>query len=139
MRKWLNETFIENAFSEDEQSLICSTAFSVDKNQISDNSSENDSTDKVFLLSIAEANKYFDSNESRQCIPTDYAIAQGAYTSLTYSIDGKAACWWWLRSSGYYPYFAAYVYTGGSVTSNGYDVDNSGYSVRPALWINLRS
>lgn len=96
--------------------------------------------DKVFLLSINEANKFFSSNEARKCAPTAYAKARGAYTSSNYkTASGEAACWWWLRSPGYTQNCAARVLNDGSVHYAGDIVYGDGGCVRPALWINLDS
>ena len=95
--------------------------------------------DPDYLLSITEVNKYFSSDEARKCAPTAYAIAQGAGTSDSNRVDGKATCWWWLRSPGSNSNYAAYVYGVGSVIAYGYDVDYDIDAVRPALWVNLGS
>ena len=97
-------------------------------------SAGNPTHDKVFLLSIKEVLEYFDSNSSRGCKPTTYAISDRGY------IDGKTGqCCWWLRSPGFVNFYAAIVLSGGSVDYSGYDaVDDSNF-VRPALWINLNS
>ncbi len=92
----------------------------------------NNTTDKVFLLSIDEVKKYFHSDEARKVKATAYAKAQGAYVN---SDNGNS--WWWLRSPGYITGRAAYVLTYGSIYYNGDYVDNSFGTVRPALWINL--
>lgn len=48
--------------------------------------------------------------------------------------------WWWLKSPGYYSYYAAYVYANGFVYNYGTDVSDEYGSVRPALIIsNLES
>ena len=141
LRKWLNGTFINNAFSTAEQNMIQSTTVTADKNQwYITTSPGNNTTDKVFLLSITEANKYFKSDEARKCAPTDYAIAQGAWTNDSYKTGGRATCWWWLRSPGVYGSdFAARVLRSGNVYFDGIDVNYGGGAVRPALWINLGS
>jgi hypothetical protein len=137
LRSWLNSTFIDNAFSEAEQSMIADTKVTADKNPNYSTNPGNDTTDKIFLLSINEVNKYFTTNESRKCVPTAYAIEQGAYTSDSYTSGGKATCWWWLRSPGSSQDFASIVNCGGSVYFRGNCVGYSYVCVRPALWINL--
>ena len=139
LRKWLNGTFLNAAFSEEERAMIPSVSVSADKNPSYSTSPGNSTTDQVFLLSIKEANKYFSSDEARKCAPTDYAVAQGARTSDSSKVYGRAACWWWLRSPGSYSNHAARVYSGGSVDDYGISVSDDGYAVRPALWINLGS
>lgn len=140
LRKWLNDSFFNAAFSEEERALIQSTTLSADKEPISYTNTNpgNDTTDKVFLLSIYEAKKYFNSDEARKCAPTAYAKARGALTSDDYKTpSGAATCWWWLRSPGNYQNYAAHVRSDGSVYYFGYGVDYDDVSVRPALWISF--
>ena len=119
LRTWLDETFLNEAFSEAEQSIIQTTE------------------DKIFLLSIDEANKYFASDEARMCVPTAYAIANGAYTNEKLEVDGEATCRWWLRSHGLNQSYAAFVQLDGGVYSYGYSVSSDDVCVRPAMWISL--
>lgn len=136
LRKWLNGTFINNAFSAEEQAMIPTVTVSADKAPGSSTDPGNATQDKVFLLSITEANQYFTSDEARKCAPTDYAIAQGAYTDDSYKAGGRATCWWWLRSPGYDQNFCASdVLYDGHIQRNG--VDYECIAVRPALWITL--
>ena len=130
LRKWLNGTFLNAAFSTEEQALILNTNVSADKNLEYDTNPGNATTDKVFLLSIDEADKYFNSDEARKCVPTVYSKANGAYTSSGY-------CWWWLRSPGFSQDFAVNVYVGGSILYNGIDVNFGSGCVRPAMWIDI--
>lgn len=140
LRKWMNVTFLSKAFNAEEQAQIQNTAVSADKNPEYNTNPGNATTDKVFLLSINEVEKYFNSYEARKCAPTAYAKAQGAYTSDSYkTASGAATCCWWLRSPGSYLNYAAHVYNDGSVYYLGHTVDYDTDAVRPALWINLDS
>ena len=133
LRTWLNGTFINNAFSSDEQAMIRSTTVTADKNPSYSTSPGNDTNDKLFLLSITEVNKYFSTDSARQCQGTAYCYAQGAYKA------SNGNCWWWLRSPGNYSYYAALVLHGGSVYNRGDYVNYGAIAVRPALWIDLGS
>ena len=138
LRKWMNGTFLNAAFNSGEQRLIQKSTVTADKNPTYSTSPGNNTTDKVFLLSITEVNKYFSSVEARKCAPTDYAKAQGAYASSSYSTGGKATCWWWLRSPGNGSRSDAGVGDDGFVNDHGYYVLVEGFdTVRPALWISL--
>lgn len=147
LRTWLNGTFYNKAFSSAEQAAILTTNVDNSKNQCYSGwstSSGNNTQDKVFLLSYAEANKYFgvtydnSSNTKSRVAPTAYAIAQGAWTSSSNkTTDSTYAGWWWLRSPGTYQDYAAIVYFVGSLDFNYVDSDSG--SVRPALWVNLES
>ena len=80
------------------------------------------------------------TDAARQCAPTAYAKAQGAFTSSSYkTASGEAACWWWLRSPGHDQTYAAGVGSDGSVSYYGDFVNYADICVRPALWINLDS
>ena len=136
LRTWLNETFLDEAFSKAEKSMIQTTEVSADKNPDYSTDPGNATKDKIFLLSIDEANKYFASNKSRRCVPTAYAIAKDAMTSDHYKVDGEAICCWWLRSLGNYQNNAADVDCGG-VNSYGNYVLTGNRGVRPAMWISL--
>ena len=140
LRKWMNGTFLNKAFNAEEQAQIQNTTVSADKNPEYNTNPGNATTDKVFLLSINEVEKYFNSDEARKCAPTAYAKAQGAYTRDSYkTASGAATCCWWLRSPGVTQISAATVSLDGSVYYYGSSVDSVGYAVRPALWINLDS
>ena len=135
LRKWLNNDFLNSAFSADEKAMIPTVTVSADENPGYSTNPGKATQDQVFLLSVPEANKYFSSDSARQCKPTDYAVANGVDVN---SSNGN--CEWWLRSPGLYQDRAALVDDDGDVYENGsvvyryYDL-----AVRPALWIDLNS
>ncbi len=147
LRAWLNGEFLNKAFSEAEQSEILTTkVYNSPSQGYSTWNTEggNNTRDKIFLLSYAEANKYLgvthdnSSNTKSRVAPTAYAIKQGAYISSSYkTADGEAAGWWWLRSPGRSQRHAALVNIDGSLNCNNVNYDSG--CVRPALWINLES
>ena len=137
LRKWMNNTFLNEAFGIEEQAIIQSTNVSADKNPEYDTDPGKVTTDKVFLLSINEVYRYSASDEERMCAPTAYAIANDAYTSDSYTKDGVSPCWYWLRSSGLTQDCAAYGYPDGDVCEGGARVDYEGICVRPAIWISI--
>jgi len=147
LRTWLNGTFYNKAFSSAEQAAILTTNVDNSKNQCYSGWSTNggkNTQDKVFLLSYAEANKYFgvtynnSSNTKSRVAPTAYAIAQGTGKNSSYkTADGIDAGWWRLRSPGVSQYDAAYVSTDGSLYANRVNVGSG--SVRPALWVNIEA
>ena len=145
LRTWMNDTFLNKAFSTEEQKAIVLTDVDNSKSQCYSEwktNGGNDTQDQVFLLSYAEANRYFkipyndDNNTQARVAPTEHAILQGAYTSSSYkSADGLLAGWWWLRSPSPYQDGAASVYSDGCLA---YDsVSGIAILVRPALWVNL--
>lgn len=147
LRTWLNSTFYNKAFSSAEQAAILTTNVDNSKNQCYrgwSTNGGNNTQDKVFLLSYAEANKYFgvtydnSSNTKLRVAPTAYAIAQGAWTSSSNkTADSTDAGRWWLRSPGNYQNNAASVNSFGSLYRNSVDYDSG--SVRPALCVNIEA
>ena len=133
LRRWLNNDFINAAFSADERTMIPTVTVSADKNPDYSTNPGNATQDQVFLLGITEVNKYFSSDSARQCEPTDFAVANGAWES------DSGNCWWWLRSPGCTQNRAAYVNTAGDVDEYGGNVTLDLGAVRPALWIDLNS
>lgn len=133
LRRWMNETFLDLAFSSDEQERILNTNVSADKNPEYETDPGNPTTDKVFLLSITEVEEYFTSDDARACKPTEYAKTNGAAENI------EGFCWWWLRWPGSYQESAAIVSSDGSVSCYGSSVIIVSDCVRPALWINLDS
>ena len=136
LRTWLNNDFYNAAFSEQEKSKIKTTLVTADKNPKFSTNPGNDTNYKVFLLSITEVNKYFLSDNERRCAPTAYAKASGASTSDSYKVNGRATCWWYLRSLGIDQEYAASVNYDGVVYYNVNYVLNK-FCVRPAIWITL--
>jgi hypothetical protein len=132
LRKWLNNDFMNSAFSNTEQSFILLSEVTADKNPKCDTNQGFDTDDKIFLLSVKEAEQYFKNDEDRKCNPTKFAFNNGAY-------QDEGQCWWWLRSLGNLSLDASLVFNDGSVNCYGRHVLNSSVSVRPALWINLKS
>lgn len=138
LRKWLNTTFINAAFSSTEQNVIISSTVTEEFML------GNNTTDKVFILSdtevthyFKEADSYFSKASARQCHGTAYCYAQGAYKNW------NGNCWWWLRSPVYYDPAniqhcdVAHVSEGGSYVQCSVDCDSC--AVRPAFWINIGS
>lgn len=143
LRQWLNDTFLNEAFSEDEQAKIASTwiatsgGIAIDDHVIKEIDGGNPTTDKVFLLSIDEADKYFETDEERTAPASDYAKEIGVALDYT-----NTNCDWWLRSPGYSPAggsqrYAKHVYRTGYVSESGRPVNQNDIGVRPAMWIDL--
>ncbi len=134
LRKWLNNDFINAAFSDDEKAMIPTVTVSADKNPEHDTDPGNATKDRVFLLSIVEAKKYFTSDEARKCIPTAYAVANGVEPSEYTTKDGKGTCGWVLRS--FMNVFGADIVSlDGEIDAYCFVTDED--AVRPAMWITI--
>lgn len=141
LRKWLNNNFYNTAFNTEEQVSVLLTDV--------DNSPDggDNTLDKVFLLSDAEANRYLNVtagnryNTKARVAPTAYSIALGAYTTnMETTAEGDKPGWWWLRSPGNNLLYADFVYGDGSLSCM--SVCSAGSEtniVRPAFWLSLES
>ena len=130
LRKWLNDDFINSAFSDKERAIIPTATVAADKNTKYDTDPGKATQDQVFLLSHPEVKRYFRSDVARQCVPTVYAVARGVY-------ENGGGCNWWLRSPGWEPYTTTYVVEDGDIYDTGGNVDGKILAVRPAMWIDL--
>ena len=133
LRRWLDSSFLKDAFSAEEQEKIPTMLIPAGTNPYYSTDPGPATEDRVFVLSFSEAYKYLQPDDKRLCKATPYTIAQGCYTNQ------NQTCFWWLRSPGSASLLATYVYLDGSVSQAGDRVDYGARAVRPALWISLDS
>ena len=124
---YTSDNFIDTAFTAEEKARILSSGVSAHANPKYSTNPGNATQDKIFLLSVVEANNYYTNDADRQADATRYAV--GTCT------DVHCYASWWLRSPGSSTNRAADVYADGSVNSSGYSVFDDGSGVRPALWV----
>ena len=137
LRRWMNNVFINKAFSNSEQILIATVTILNLERGLFGLKEGNSTTDKIYALSINEAKKYFHNDNDRMAAPTDYAKKCGVWISEYYLLkDDKKTGWWWLRSPGYCGNSAAHIAPNGLIIRLGNNVDSDTGSVRPALWLN---
>ena len=129
LREWLNNDFINKSFNANEKAMIPAVTVPADKNPEHNTRPGNATQDKVFLLSIAEVEKYFDSDGARQCEANTWGIRTN---------DDNIAVWW-LRSPGCSGNFATIVGVTGELDKYGFFVDLEDIGVRPAMWIDLNA
>lgn len=149
LRQWLNDTFINDAFNADERTMIQNTYLPSENNPKYGTDSGNDTNDKIFVLSLTEAQKYFTTNESRMCHPTAFAKA-----NANGEWRNEGFCRWWLRTPGISQEYTSDVTEDGNINyllGKFVDADWETYSfpdfsmilsgdaVRPAMWIDLES
>ncbi len=130
LRSWLNQDFIQSAFSGEEAARIVATTVRASDSAEIDGGA--DTKDQVFLLSLDQAEKYFASSKERTCQPTEYAKSHGTTVNST-----SNNCWWWLRTPGNKTRLTAFIDVVGGVYSGGYYQIYSFNGVRPAMWIDL--
>ena len=128
LRQWLNETFYDVVFSNSEKMLVAASLITADQNSEYNTNQGNDTTDKVFLLSLDEIELYFPSDKNRICIPSSEASWSG---------HDEPSCAWWSRTLGINSGCAAGVNLSGEIDFNGYGFKLSVLAVRPAIWIEL--
>ena len=148
IRKWLNKKFINAAFNKTEKNMIRKSSVKNKDNKYFGTDGGKNTKDKIFLLSMSDVmnKKYgFDSKKNaydinRKCVPTDYAVAQGAWlVSEGDQSDVKGFTWWWLRTPGETPEYASFVSYSGEIDEEGVFTDYHDVTVRPAMYINLKS
>jgi len=149
-RNWLNNDFIDN-FSSQEQTRIRETTIINNSNPWFGTNGGNNTTDRIFLLSIDEAIKYLgdsgmmtlgiDENERTANWPELGVHWWGIFDQyntarVAYNASGWAS-WWWLRTPGLYADIAAIILTNGDLSVHGAAVNDSmaGGGLRPAMWI----
>ena len=143
LRTWLNDTFINTAFTSTEQVAIKNTTVINEDNPYKDTEGGENTTDKVYLLSIEEASniaygfngEFRTANETREAKNTAYVKECGAWTSTSKEYEGNG--YWWLRSPGNYSTYASYVYSSGNGISGGSFIYSDTRAVRPVLHLNL--
>ena len=127
LRNWLNGHFADVAFTDDEQAMLVSSKVMAGVNPAFPTDPGNDTQDRVYLLSIEEAERFFRSDWDRACAATAYAKARGAKTNR------EDTCRWWLRSPGIHPDHAALIMRLGSILRRGGSVLSDDLGVRPVI------
>ena len=142
LRKWLNglvdnpytDNFLEAAFSSEEQGSVATTEVVNPENPDYHIPGGNNTSDRVFILSVAEAkdsNYGFTGDDKRISANTDYARYQNAY-------DDHGNGLWWLRTPGQVGQVTGVLYNG-IVHTGGADVTENTIAVRPAFNLDLSS
>ena len=148
LRKYLNGEFYAK-FTKEDQGRIAETKISNPDNLWYGTKGGNDTTDKIFLLSLEEADKYFGNSGDyinkirKEHKDGKWVPANDGYGFSNENDSGRIAkyndkaLWWWLRSPGYSSKIAVLVYVDGTVYVHGSDVSNGNLGLRPALFLNL--
>ena len=133
-REWLNNDFINDAFSPEERGYILATYIPRDINPNYDTSSENDTTDQLFLLSIDETKRYFskDLEAFRKCKTTAYSKGKIIWHFTDNEYHG-----WYLRTPGSVLNVAV-VTPDDEILYGGINPSTS-LLMRPAMWLDIQS
>lgn len=139
IRTWLNNTFYNKAFDEDEKQYILLSDIENEDNPTYNIDAGNDTTDKIFLLSLQESinSSYgflsrYDEHSSRVASATDYAVNNGVYVRGSNNVAD-----WWLRTPGSDSSRACVATYRGYTHPGGAGVAFQGDGVRPAMRIDL--
>ena len=153
LRRWLNGTFLNTAFSTSEQAKIVYSTVSNYNSPAYGTYGGNNTKDKIFLLGYNDVIKCFHLTSSGTwgngapfykgddccCRPTPYAVARGVYLDDAWvGTDYEkytVFCEWWLRTPGLETTSAAAVQNGGELLAPGTTVMISSRGVRPAMVI----
>ena len=131
LRAWLNDKFMNRAFSDEEKEKVNITEVVNKDNPVFGTKGGKNTSDKIFLLSLAEVSGTKDGKK--------YGLLDDEMKACENSDFSKNGSWWWLRSPGDDRYCAAVVNSDGWVYGDGSRVNGSDDGVRPALHLNLSS
>ena len=140
IREWLNTSFYNTAFSNNEQSAIVTQNVVNEEHPFYGTEGGNNTSDKIYLLSISEVTNetygfcsdYGTVSMSRGIKASDYANARGTWSLRGNNSAYEGNCDWWLRS----PY-AMYVTSDGYINWDGALVNDDSVGICPALHINI--
>ncbi len=163
LRNWMNNDFYNAAFDDDEKANINTVTVVNEDNPMFGTPGGNNTSDKVFCLSVSELLEYYDFNSweddnwkgfSQKLITpsTKYAVGRGVWTETVtddvyedmlsknnYSADciGMTGSYWWIRTPGNDSSCACFVYDAGSAGAfSKIHVSKEDRGVRPAIYIN---
>jgi len=126
LRKYLNGEFLQT-FTQEEQEKIIEMRIENPDKSVHGTQGGNSTDDKIFLLSLEEAERYFADDNDRIADYGRDGTVIWAYIELG----------WWLRTPGNESGSAISVSPNGSIDIDGGGVGGSAHEVRPALWLNL--
>lgn len=142
IREWLNGAFFDTAFDAEEKASVLCTE--VDNGAETTKRAPNafaceNTSDRVFLLSYAEAAALFADNKDRQKKATEYVKAQGGYAYATRDKKHNNSCWWLRSPDRNYKNMVRCVGDGGEMSDGGFSCANepadSGEAVVPVILV----
>ena len=152
---YASDNFIDTAFTDEEKAKIIPYNITEHSDSSLPTPSDNDNAtmDKIFLLSIEEAKKYFADEDDRSADATDYAIKNNIIRVTACEAMGychwpkyKKRTFWWLRSQDTLSKtYAAIVSNLGNFSDAIVDYNaeieptkpERYDGVRPAMWVQL--
>ena len=145
IRQWLNSTFYDMAFSDEEKSIIELTQVKNDASTTKKNVNEyacEDTLDRVFLLSFQEAKTLFADNKARRKKATEYTKAQGCFVYRTEDEKYNNSLWWLRSPDSNYCDIVRCVGYGGGMSDGGFSIAQEPaddlISVAPVIVVRLK-
>ncbi len=137
LRKWLNEDFLNTAFSETERAWIPVVENENPDHSLVETPGGDNTKDRVFLLCERDTTIYLRNEADQQAFGR--AMASQAAQAAGLQVDEEGYASWWLRSPGMYEYIAQYVDPDGEPYSNGASTDiDYMIGVRPVIWLDAK-
>ena len=131
LRRWLNGTFLNAAFSADEQQRLLTTTVITSPGSLHRENGPVTTEDRVFLLSNTEVYAYFASEAATAAEYTAYALSENPWPG---NAAAPGAADWWLRTTDGSDHPDG-VYADGRVGEGARAYE--GEYVRPAIWITV--
>ena len=130
VRFWLNGRFPDNAFNNEDPSIISSVT--LESIMIEDGYEEKYETeDNIFLLSDEEARYYFPEAKDRQCKASQHLINSGLFVS-----DNGYGNWWLRSPQNINDSQAAYVWNQNGEIAN--SITELANGIRPVMWVEIK-
>jgi len=133
LRAYLNSTFL-NTFNTTDRARIVETTITNPNNQWFGTNGGGNTQDRIFLLSIEEVVRYFGDSGQLTNRPSGAWWIDDQFNFARIARFQGSLSWWWLRSPGNNPDYAAVVPSDGRLIMDGNFVVGTG-GVRPALSI----
>lgn len=140
LRKWLNEQFIGQAFSAEEQKLIKQTNVTNPRNSVYSIDGGKNTTDQIYILSEEEVQnaKYGfcqisnGFSQTRNPAVSDYSYSKGTHYSEFAADSREKGSYWWIRTPGQSLSRAATVFNG-KLDMEGSDADCANLGIVPVM------
>ena len=136
IRRYLNRDYF-NTFNVEDRARIIETVINNENNQWYGTPGGDNTSDHIFLLSIAEVVRYYGNsgrlaNRPSWQMQIDDQFNENRQAQFTNRFMG-----WWLRSPGFDGHSAAIVNSNGNLAMSGIMVNATDVGVRPAMWVVL--
>ena len=134
LRNWLNTAFYDTAFTDEEKKRLYSAELKADDNPVYGTDGGNGTADPVFILSLKEADSFFESEVDRIAEATPYAKLKHIFLAPTNSLPT-----WFTRTPGKNSRKVDYIYSWGEVnySQEGYGITEPYKGVRPCIMLRL--